>query len=91
MSRLLCLTELLRLANAKRVPDFPSGSVFDPEPDRHPLGAEGIGEAGPIGSTPAAIIDALAPLRVRHIDMPASPQQVWQALRAAAAEGPRPS
>jgi carbon-monoxide dehydrogenase large subunit len=44
-----------------------------------------------------AIIDALAPLGVRHIDMPASPQRVWQALRAAAApraaaaQGPRPS
>ena len=45
-----------------------------------------IGEAGTIGSTPAvqnAIIDALAHLGVRHIDMPASPQRVWQALRSA--------
>jgi CO/xanthine dehydrogenase Mo-binding subunit len=56
----------------------------------NPLGAKGIGEAGTIGSTPAvqnAIIDALAPLGVRHIDMPASPQRVWQALRAAATNG----
>jgi carbon-monoxide dehydrogenase large subunit len=54
----------------------------------NPLGAKGMGEAGTIGSTPAvqnAIIDALAPLGVRHIDMPASPQRVWQALQVAAA------
>jgi aerobic carbon-monoxide dehydrogenase large subunit len=53
----------------------------------NPLGAKGIGEAGTIGATPAvqnAIIDALAHLGVRHIDMPASPQRVWQALRSAA-------
>ena len=55
----------------------------------NPLGAKGIGEAGTIGSTPAvqnAIIDALAHLGVRHIDMPASPQRVWQALRSAQAQ-----
>jgi carbon-monoxide dehydrogenase large subunit len=55
----------------------------------NPLGAKGIGEAGTIGSTPAvqnAIIDALAPFGVRHIDMPATPQRVWQALRTAAAD-----
>jgi carbon-monoxide dehydrogenase large subunit len=53
----------------------------------NPLGAKGIGEAGSIGSTPAvqnAIVDALAHLGVRHVDMPASPQRVWQALRDAA-------
>ncbi len=52
----------------------------------NPLGVKGIGEAGSIGATPAvqnAIIDALAHLGVRHIDMPASPQRVWQALQAA--------
>jgi aerobic carbon-monoxide dehydrogenase large subunit len=52
----------------------------------NPLGVKGIGEAGSIGATPAvqnAIIDALAHLGVRHIDMPASPQRVWQALREA--------
>jgi aerobic carbon-monoxide dehydrogenase large subunit len=52
----------------------------------NPLGVKGIGEAGSIGATPAvqnAVVDALAHLGVRHIDMPASPQRVWQALRAA--------
>ena len=51
----------------------------------NPLGAKGIGEAATIGSTPAvqnAIIDAVAHLGIRHIDMPATPQRVWQELRA---------
>jgi aerobic carbon-monoxide dehydrogenase large subunit len=52
----------------------------------NPLGVKGIGEAGSIGATPAvqnAVVDALSHLGVRHIDMPASPQRVWQALQAA--------
>jgi aerobic carbon-monoxide dehydrogenase large subunit len=52
----------------------------------NPLGVKGIGEAGSIGATPAvqnAVIDALAHLGVRHIDMPASPQRVWRALQEA--------
>jgi len=56
----------------------------------NPLGVKGIGEAGSIGATPAvqnAVIDALAHLGVRHIDMPASPQRVWQALRTARGPG----
>ena len=50
------------------------------------LGAKGIGESGTIGSTPAvqsAVIDAVSHLGVRHIDMPCTPQKVWQALAAA--------
>ncbi len=57
----------------------------------NPLGVKGIGEAGTIGATPAvqnAVVDALAHLGVRHIDMPASPQRVWQAVRAATAGSP---
>jgi len=56
----------------------------------NPLGVKGIGEAGTIGATPAvqnAVVDALAHLGVRHIDMPASPQRVWQAIQAAAGSG----
>ena len=52
----------------------------------NPLGAKGIGESGTIGSTPAvqsAVIDALAHLGVRHIDMPLTPERVWQAIQAA--------
>jgi carbon-monoxide dehydrogenase large subunit len=50
----------------------------------NPLGAKGIGEAGTIGSTPAvqnAVIDAVAHLGVRHIDMPTTPQRVWAAIK----------
>jgi len=50
------------------------------------LGAKGIGEAGTIGATPAvhnAVIDAVAHLGVRHIDMPATPQRVWAAINEA--------
>jgi aerobic carbon-monoxide dehydrogenase large subunit len=74
--------------SAAEVPSFELADMQTPT-SYNPLGAKGIGEAGTIGSTPAvqnAIIDALAPLGVRHIDMPASPQRVWRALRAASAE-----
>ena len=52
----------------------------------NPLGIKGSGEAGAIGAPPAvinAIIDALAPLGVTHIDMPATPLAVWQAIQSA--------
>jgi len=52
----------------------------------NPLGAKGIGESGTIGSTPAvqnAIVDAVAHLGVRHIDMPCSPERVWRAVQNA--------
>jgi carbon-monoxide dehydrogenase large subunit len=49
----------------------------------NPLGAKGIGEAGSIGSTAAvqnAVVDALAHLGIRHLDMPLTPERIWQAL-----------
>jgi carbon-monoxide dehydrogenase large subunit len=52
----------------------------------NPLGAKGIGESGTIGSTPAvqsAVVDALAHLGVRHIDLPTTPERVWAAIRSA--------
>ena len=52
----------------------------------NPLGAKGIGESGTIGSTPAvqsAVVDAVSHLGVRHIDMPATAERVWQAIQAA--------
>jgi len=73
--------------SATEVPSFELADMETPT-SYNPLGAKGIGEAGTIGSTPAvqnAIIDALAHLGVRHIDMPATPQRVWEALRAAGA------
>jgi len=52
------------------------------------LGAKGIGESGTIGSTPAvhsAVLDALAPYGVRHVDLPCNGENVWRALREAKA------
>jgi carbon-monoxide dehydrogenase large subunit len=52
----------------------------------NPLGIKGVGEVGAIGVPPAvinAVLDALAPLGVEHIDMPATPEKVWRAIRAA--------
>jgi carbon-monoxide dehydrogenase large subunit len=52
----------------------------------NPLGAKGVGEAGTVGALPAllnAVNDALAPLGVRHLDMPMTPARVWGAIRAA--------
>ena len=51
----------------------------------NPLGVKGAGEAGATGAPPAimaAILDALAPLGIEHIDMPATPSRVWAAIKA---------
>ena len=50
----------------------------------NPLGAKGIGEAGSIGSTAAvqsAVVDALTPFGIRHLDMPLTPERIWSALQ----------
>jgi aerobic carbon-monoxide dehydrogenase large subunit len=57
----------------------------------NPLGIKGAGEAGAIGSPPAlvnAVIDALAPLGIDHLDMPLTPERLWRALRDAPAAEP---
>ena len=73
-----------------RAADLPSFVVeTETTPCTHnPLGAKGCGEAGAIGICPAvinAVVDALSELGVRHLDMPASPERVWQAIQAARA------
>jgi carbon-monoxide dehydrogenase large subunit len=73
------------IVTATEVPTFELADMETPT-SYNPLGAKGIGEAGTIGSTPAvqsAIVDAVAHLGVRHIDMPASPQRIWAAIKAA--------
>ena len=73
------------LPSAAELPTFEVVSTETPTP-LNPLGAKGIGEAATIGSTPAvqnAVIDALAHLGVRHIDMPATAERVWQAIQDA--------
>ena len=73
-----------------RADDFPAitiGHVSTPC-THNALGTKGCGEAGAIGSPPAvinAVLDALAPLGVRDLDMPASPHRVWEAIQAARA------
>jgi carbon-monoxide dehydrogenase large subunit len=54
--------------------------------DVNPLGVKGAGETGTIASTPAvvnAVMDALAPLGITHIDMPLTPERVWRAMQQA--------
>lgn len=74
--------------SATELPSFELVAMETPTPV-NPLGAKGVGESGTIGSAPAvqsAVIDAVAHLGVRHIDMPTTPMRVWAAIRAAAEE-----
>jgi aerobic carbon-monoxide dehydrogenase large subunit len=69
---------------ATELPSFELVASETPTP-LNPLGVKGIGEAGTIGSTPAiqnAVVDAVAHLGIRHIDMPATPERVWAAISA---------
>ena len=71
--------------SATELPMFERVVMETPTP-LNELGAKGIGESGTIGSTPAvhnAVIDALSHLGVRHLDMPATPEKVWRAIRDA--------
>jgi aerobic carbon-monoxide dehydrogenase large subunit len=72
---------------AADLPAWESVEMETPTP-ANALGAKGIGESGTIGSIPAvhgAILDALAPHGVRRVDLPASGEAVWRALRGARA------
>jgi carbon-monoxide dehydrogenase large subunit len=71
------------LPSAADLPDLVSDRTESPAPG-HPLGTKGVGEAGTIASTPAvvnAVLDALRPLGVRDIQMPCTPERVWQAIQ----------
>ncbi len=73
--------------SAAEVPSFKLDHTVTPSPT-NPLGVKGIGEAGTIVSTPTvinAIVDALAPLGITDVAMPATPERVWAAIRAARA------
>ena len=73
------------MPRADSLPDLVIGS--NPVPTAlNPLGAKGAGEAGTVGALPAvmnAVIDALAPLGVRQLDMPATSERVWRAIQEA--------
>jgi carbon-monoxide dehydrogenase large subunit len=69
--------------SAAELPSWEAISMETPTP-ANPLGAKGIGESGTIGATPAvynAVLDALAPYGVTHVDMPANGENVWRALQ----------
>ncbi|HEY2637440.1 MAG TPA: molybdopterin cofactor-binding domain-containing protein, partial [Solirubrobacteraceae bacterium] len=71
--------------SASELPSFEMASTETPT-HVNSLKAKGIGESATIGATPAAygaVLDALAPLGVRELEMPASPQRVWTAIQAA--------
>lgn len=80
------------LPSAAELPSF-EGTFQETRSERNELGVKGVGESGTIGATPAvvnAVIDALSEFGVRHIEMPLSPERVWQAIQQAAQQ-PRPS
>jgi len=73
------------LPRADDLPDFAITLTGVPT-DANPLGVKGAGQAGAIAAPQAiicAVLDALSPLGVTHIDMPATPERVWQAMRSA--------
>lgn len=68
---------------ADSFPLFTTDQTETPTPN-NPLGVKGIGEAATIGSTPAivnAVLDALKPLGVKHLDMPLTPEKIWRAMQ----------
>ena len=71
------------IPTAMEVPDWETGFTVTPSP-HHPIGAKGIGESATVGSPPAvvnAVVDALAPFGVVHMDMPCTPARVWEAMQ----------
>ena len=71
--------------SAAELPSYERVEMVTPTPN-NVIGVKGIGESGTVGSTPAvlnAVLDALAPYGVRHVDMPCNGENVWKALREA--------
>ncbi len=69
---------------AGQLPHFVTDLIETPSPN-NPLGAKGVGESGCIGAPPAivnAVLDALAPLGIKTIDMPLRPEKIWQLMHA---------
>jgi carbon-monoxide dehydrogenase large subunit len=65
------------------IPELVLGSTVTPSPS-NALGVKGIGEAGTIASSVAvinAIVDALSPFGIKHVDMPASPDRLWKQIQ----------
>jgi carbon-monoxide dehydrogenase large subunit len=77
------------MPRAKHTPSFVVEN--HPVPTKlNPVGAKGCGEAGCSGGLPTvmnAVVDALSEYGVRHIEMPATPQRIWQTIQAAQSKG----
>jgi len=74
------------LPRAQNMPWLECSHTETPSPT-NPLGVKGVGEAGTIGCSPAvvnSVVDALSPLGVRHIDMPLTPEKVWNLIQKGA-------
>ena len=79
-----------RMPSAADLFTFEASNTETPTP-MNPLGAKGIGESATVGATPAvqnAVVDALSPFGVRHLDLPCTPERVWRAVRDARAGQP---
>ena len=77
------------IPTAADLPSFETQLIETPSPN-NPMGFKGIAESGTIGGPPAvqnAVVDALAHLGVRHIDMPLTPERVWRAITTVAGDG----
>jgi carbon-monoxide dehydrogenase large subunit len=73
------------LPKADQLPMYQTDRTVTPSPV-NPLGVKGAGEMGTIAATPTvanAVLDALAPFGVTHIDMPITPEKIWKAAKAA--------
>ena len=71
------------MLTSMEAPSYELGETVTPS-THHPLGARGVAESPTVGSPPAvvnAVVDALSPYGVRHLDMPLTPARVWAALR----------
>jgi aerobic carbon-monoxide dehydrogenase large subunit len=76
------------IPTAAELPSLSLGRTVTPSPTNQ-LGVKGIGEAGTIGSTPAAInaiVDALSPYGITDVEMPATPERVWSLIQQAGGE-----
>ena len=78
------------LPSAAELPFFECYETETPSP-LNPLGVKGIGESGTVVATPAihsAVLDALAPYGVEHLDLPLTPEKIWRSLQSGTASDP---
>ncbi len=72
------------IPKAHMMPWIQTAHTVTPSPV-NPLGVKGVGEAGTIGASPSivnAVVDALSPFGVKHLDMPLTPEKIWRTVRA---------